>query len=330
MDDGVTPQVLVSAAAHAALLEATQGWPCEFVTLEAAGDDSGVQVHAAFISRDITGASTKTQLSPAVQSTYAVLRRSPQLRWVHTHSAGADRPIYGELRQRGVIISTSSGANAQVVAQTALAAVLAQARRLPQLWAAQRERRWAPLIDHQTPPDLSGQNALLVGWGPIARHLAPWLQMLGLNVTVLRHSAGVEAAPGLPTHPYTALSDCLPQADWLVLACPLSAATRGLVNAEALARARPNLVLVNVARGEVVDETALTAALRAGRIGAAWLDVFSTEPLPPESPMWRLPQVQVMPHSAGHAAGNAQRVQELFVQNLRAWLEGRPLVNSAA
>ncbi len=330
---GEPRRVLVSADVAATLSDVfvrprSAGPPLEIVTLDEARDDPSIEVQAAFISRDITGPSSKTQLSDAVLATYAVLRRSPALRWVHTHSAGADRPIYAELRARGVAVTTSAGANAAVVAQTALAAVLALARRLPQQWQAQRERRWAPLAAEASalPAELAGQTAVLVGWGPIARTLRPWLAMVGLHVVVVRREAEA-AGPGIETLRHDALAEALPRADWLILACPLNAQTRGLVDEAAFARLKPGARLVNVARGEVVDEAALIEALCTGRLGGAWLDVFETEPLPAESPLWTHPQVVVTPHSAGHGAGNATRVAAIFVENLDRWQRGQPLLN---
>lgn len=154
----------------------------------------------AFVSRDVTGLSTKHVLTEELLAFYAVLRRSEALQWVHIHSAGADRPIYPELRARGVSVCTSSGANAEVVAQTALAGLLALARRFPQLMAAQQARTWAPLVgEAQAPRDLAGQTAVLVGWGPIGQGLGAFLRLLGLKLVVVRQNlpraateAGVE------------------------------------------------------------------------------------------------------------------------------------------
>ena len=160
-------RVLVSRHArerHGALLDAAVAGagtvrPVQWVLLDDQPAHAPKTVDAVFISRDITGLSTKHVSEAALAACYAVMRASPQLAWVHTHSAGADRPIYPELRARGVQVSTSAGANAQVVAASALAGLLALARRFPQLLAAQARREWAPLIGAgPLPPDLHGQT----------------------------------------------------------------------------------------------------------------------------------------------------------------------------
>lgn len=324
------PRLLLSGRTREALktdiARAAQGRALDIVTLEDVAEDDAVTVDAAFISRDITGLSLKHVVLQELAACYRVLRRSPQLAWVHTHSAGADRPIYAELMDRGVAVSTSSGANAEVVAQTALGALLALSRRFPQLMAAQARREWAPLMAGALPPDLAGQTVVLVGWGPIAQRLQPLLALLGLRVIVVRRSEA-PAGPGIETVRFSALKTVLPRADWLLLACPLTAETRGLVDAEAMAALPRGAHLINVARGEVVMEAALIEALRSGHLGGAFLDVFETEPLPPASPLWSLPGVMVTPHSAGPAAGNAARTAAIFIDNLGRWLRGEPLHN---
>ena len=318
------PKLLLSRAARESLAGRLTA-EVSVVLLEEAASQT---VDAAFISRDVTGLSTKHEIAPGLQQCHDVLRRSPQLQWVHTHSAGADRPIYGELQSRGVAVTTSSGANAEVVAQTALAGVLMLARHLPQLQRAQAEKRWAPLVAGPMPRDLRGQTAVLVGWGPIARTLQPLLSLLGLRVIVVRRGEA-EAAPGVPTVPFTRLHEVLPQADWLLLACPLNARTRGLIDATALRLLPPGARLVNVARGEVVVQAELITALQTGVLAGAFLDVFEHEPLPADSPLWALPNVVLTPHSAGHSDGNAARVADIFIDNLQRWLRGAPLLNKA-
>ena len=329
MNLGRPARVLVSGAARDglgdAILTTAAGRALEWVVLEDAFADPAQTVDAAFISRDITGLSTKHTVLQPLAACHAVLRRSSQLAWVHTHSAGADRPIYAELQARGVVVTTSSGANAAVVAQSALAGLLALSRQFPALMAAQRERRWAPLVAGAQPPDLAGQTAVLVGWGPIARTLQPLLSLLGLRVIVVRQSAA-PAAAGVPAVPFTALHSVLPGADWLVLCCPLNEQTRGLVDGQALQLLPRGAHVVNVARGEVLVEAALIEALQSGHVGGAYLDVFEHEPLGADSPLWALPNVILTPHSAGNAA----RVAMIFASNLQRWLHGQPLAHEVA
>ena len=327
------PCLLLSALARQALepsiRAALGGQAAELLSLEEVASNAPCSAQVAFVSRDITGLSTKHRVLPAAAHCYEVLRQASDLLWVHTHSAGVDRPIYGELMARGVSVTTSSGANAAVVAQTALAGLLALSRRFPQFMRAQHQRRWAPLMAGPLPPDLAGQTVLLVGWGPIAQQLQPLLAALGLQVVVVRRQA-VPAGRGIETVVITDLHRVLPRAQWLVLACPLTAETHGLISAAQLALLPAGAQLVNVARGEVVVEADLIGALQAGHLGGAFLDVFETEPLPSDSPLWSLPGVMITPHSAGPSAGNEARTAALFVDNLRRWCSGQPLLNLAA
>jgi phosphoglycerate dehydrogenase-like enzyme len=281
------------------------------------------------MTRDVTGASTKHQVLPSTQHFHDLLRQAPTLRWVHIHSAGADRPVFPQLMARGVAVTTSSGANAAVVAQTAVAGLLALARGFPRLMAAQRERRWAPSIGEALPRDLTGQTAVIVGWGPVGRHIAKLLQAAGLQCIAVRRDA-VPAAEGFETVGYEELPAVLPRADWLLLACPLTARTRGLIGAAALSLLPRGAQLVNVARGEVVVEEELVAALRTGTLAGAFLDVFEHEPLAPQSPLWALENVIATPHSAGHSDGNEPRVDAMFIANLARWAQGEPLASLAA
>ncbi|CAB3839718.1 Glyoxylate/hydroxypyruvate reductase B [Achromobacter mucicolens] len=320
-----TPQplrILMSASTRDrigdAISQALDGRPFEAVIAAQTHGNEPADVDVAFISRDVTGLSTKHRVLEPLEAFYVTLRRSPKLAWVHVHSAGADRPIFGELKARGVRVTTSSGANAQVVAQTALAAILSLAREFPRLFDAQRARKWTPLIGGLLPRDLAGQTAVIVGWGPIGQTLAGYLRMLGLNVIAVR-SAATPPADGVETYAFEDLARIAGRADWLVLACPLSDRTRGLVNARVLAAMAPHARLVNVARGEIVAEADLIEALRAKTLAGAYLDVFEHEPLDAESPLWTLPNAFVTPHSAGHSDGNEARVDRIFLDYLRQW-----------
>lgn len=304
--------------------------PFELIDFETAVAMQRTDGDVAFISREVTGTSTKHQIHLALQQLYDLLRQSPCLQWVHIHSAGADRQIYLDLRARGVLIATSSGANAQVVATTALAGLLAMARRFPWLWAEQQARQWTPLLGERMPRDLPGQTATIVGWGPIGQTLGSCLQALGLKVVAVRQHAPAQlqnSAAEVEMVAYENLYQVLPRTDWLILACPLTDTTRQLVNATVLTALPHGAHLINVARGEVVDQQALVSALQSGHLGGAFLDVFEHEPLPPDSPLWAMPQVMVTPHAAGHSDGNEERVSQMFLNNLRRFVAGQPLLN---
>lgn len=292
-------------------------------------EQADMNADVAFISRDVTGLSTKHEVQPPTQRFYDAMLASKNLRWVHTHSAGADRPIFGLLRERGVAVTTSSGANASVVAQSALAGILALARHFPLLAAAQREHRWAPLIGSGLPRDLEGQTATIVGWGPIGQTIGRFLLALGMKLIVVRQSAQA-ATPGARTVGFDDFKTVLPQTDWLVLACPLTPATRSLVDAQALTLLPATAHIVNVARGEVTEEEALCTALGEGRLAGAYLDVFAHEPLPAASPLWEMQNVIVTPHSAGFSDGNEARVVKMFLGNLARWTRKEPLLHVSA
>jgi len=300
--------------------------PFECVSFEHAIASGQRDFDCAFVSRDVTGLSTKHELGPSLKARYEVLEESTTLRWVHIHSAGADREVYVRLLAKGVQVATSSGANAEVVAQTALAGLLALSRQFPQLVHAMHERKWAPLLGSRLPPDLLGQTAMLVGWGPIAQRVAQFLSMLGLRLKVVRQQAQTDSLaksfsgssqPEMLT--FETIDSALPSTDWVILMCPLTEKTRGLIDARRLRLLPPGAGLVNVSRGEVVVESDLIEALQNGNLGSAFLDVFEHEPLAQTSPLWRLPNVIVTPHSAGFSAGNEARVSQMFLDNLDSW-----------
>lgn len=288
----------------------------KLVQFEQADESQLRQIDIALVSRDITGTSTKHVLDDFTARYYDAMRNAPRLKWVHIHSAGLDRPIFIELRERGVQVSPSSGVNARSVAHTVAAGVLALNRRFPQIMRQQARHTWRTLATSTQPADLDGQTAVIVGWGPIGRLIGEFLTSLGLRIIVARHS-GEPVPQAMATVAYRDLDSVLPRADWLILACPLTDATKRLIGPDALAALPADANLVNVSRGEVVAEQALIDALRSGQLAGAFLDVFEQEPLPPDSPLWDMENVIVSPHSAGHAAGNYQRVIDLFLEKLK-------------
>ena len=251
--------------------------------------------------------------------------RAPNLRWMHLPNAGVDHPVFGQFLERGVRLTNSSGAAAEPIAQTAVGGLLALARGFPRWHASQQRHEWAP--HRSTPRDLRGQRMLVVGLGAIGNEIARLAQALGLHVVGVRRSPRTVRDHIDEMHPPSGLHDLLPRTDWLVLACPLTDDTRRLIDADALARLPVTACVINVGRGQVIDESALVTALQSGHLGGAYLDVFETEPLPADSPLWDLPNVIISPHNSVAATGNSARVSEIFLRNLEHWARGEPLEN---
>lgn len=292
----------------------------------------GAEFDVALISRDVTALSTKRVTMPSTQEFYDLLLGSKDLRWVQIHSAGADRQIYLDLMNRGVTISGSSGVNAQVVMQTAIAGILMLARHFPKMLEAQRQKRWDSLINYPLPVDLVGQTAVIVGRGPIGNSIAKILTAMGVRCIQIRFSEELGGLSGqdVESRHISELNSVLGQANWLVLACPLTALTRQLIDVNAISLLPPSACIVNIARGEIVSEDALIEALRSKKLAGAYLDVFASEPLDASSPLWDLDNVIITPHSAGHSLGNESRVVELFLENLTRLNRGEELKNIIA
>jgi phosphoglycerate dehydrogenase-like enzyme len=277
------------------------------------------RVDAAFFSGDIYPDFSRQFFSAA--------RKAPGLRWLHAYNVGVDHPIYDEMLARGVRLTNSAGSTAEPVAQTAIAGMLMLARNFPRWLADQREHRWDPMRGADVPRDLRGQTALVLGLGHIGAEFARLARALGLKVIGIRRSI-TQSHPAVDEiHPPARLKELLPRCDWLVIACPLTPETRGLVGADLLARLPHGARVINVARGEIVDQHALIAALQSGHVAGAYLDVVEPEPLPADSPLWDLPNVIVTPHNSSVASGNDRRVFELFRDNLVRWSRGENLIN---
>ena len=259
---------------------------------------------------------------------FSAVRKAPKLKWLHAFNVGVDHPIYAELLARGVRVTTSAGTTAEPIAQTAVMGLLALARGFPRWLVAQRSRQWNP-ERKLLPPDLENQTAVIVGLGKIGTEIARLTRALGLTVVGVRRSPR-RADDLVEVAPPAALPVLLPRCDWLILACPLTPETRGMIDAAAIAALPKGARVINVARGEIVDEAALLDALKSGRVAGAYLDVFQAEPLAPESPLWDLPNVLVTPHNAGAARGTEVRVLEMFLDNLGRWQRGAPLINEVA
>jgi phosphoglycerate dehydrogenase-like enzyme len=246
-----------------------------------------------------------------------------RLRWIQSSAAGLDHCLVPPVIESGILVTSASGVLADQVAEHALALTLACTRRVPLFLAQQARRefvRWPTR-------DLTGATVGIVGLGGNGRRLvevlAPFrVRILATDWFPERRPAGVEFLG-----PPEALPTLLDQADVLFLCPPLTAHTRGMIDAAALARMKPGAILVNVARGPVVDEHALAAALASGRLDSAALDVTPDEPPAPDSPLWSAPRLVITPHVGGQSAHRIDAMTDFFCDNLRRYLAGRPLVN---
>lgn len=281
-------------------------------------DGEAARAEIAFFSQDVYPTHSR--------QFFSTTRKAPGLKWMHVFNAGVDHPIYATVLERGARLTTSSGSTAEPIAQTAITGLLMLARPVAHWLEARRERRWDP-VRTDYPRDLPGQVALILGFGQIGREIARLARALDMRVIGVRRSARRPDDPVDELHGPDALDALLPRADFLVLTCPLTPETRGLVNAARLARLPRGARVINVGRGEVAVESDLIAALRSGHVAGAYLDVFEQEPLPAESLLWSLPNVFVTPHNSAAASGNEGRVIAIFLDNLRRYARGEPLVN---
>ena len=278
-------------------------------------------IEATFYSRDIWDGTTKTRLSDAAMVYWPIVDAATNLKWLQVVSAGADQKPYQPSIARGIRVATSSGANAEPVGLTAVTGLLMLARNFPHWIRAQHRGEWSPQLGAGAPLDLPGQTALIVGMGHIGKVIARALQGMGVRVIGVRRNAA-PAENFDEVRPVSALDELLPGCDWLILACPLTAETRGLIDERRLRLLPRHAGLVNMSRGQVIDEAALITMLAGGHLRGAYLDVFSREPLPPESPLWTLPNVIITPHNSSTATGNYRRGVEIFLRNLEAYLRG--------
>ena len=260
---------------------------------------------------------------------FAAAAAAPDLKWVHVFNAGVDNPVFSALMERGVRLTTSSGSTAKPIAQTAIGGMLMLARGFPAWGESQRRHAWEP-VRAGFPPDLDTQTLVVLGVGAIGNEIARLARAIGLQVIGVRRSPRRDSDHVDELAPPAALTQVLPRADWLALACPLTSETRGIIGATELALLPAGAKIINIARGEVIDEPALIEALRSGHLGGAYLDVASTEPLPAGSPLWDLPNVIISPHNSAAADGNERRTVEYFLANLVAWARDEPLVNEVA
>jgi phosphoglycerate dehydrogenase-like enzyme len=252
-----------------------------------------------------------------------LLDATPRLRWYHTVSAGVENMPLPELAKRGIVLTNNSGSYDIQIAEHMMAFVFAASRQLHRYRDSQRAREWK----NQTHQELRDATIVVFGMGSIGGEVARLASAVGMRVIGVRRRAA-SPVPGVSrVVAADDLADVVAEADYLAIAAPLTPATQGAVSAEVIARMKPTAWIVNIARGAIVDESAMIEALGQKRIGGAALDVFATEPLPPDNPLWGFENVIITPHHSGSSPRAGERTLALFAENLRRYKAGEPLLN---
>ena len=258
---------------------------------------------------------------------FAAARR---LRWFHSASAGVEESLFPALIDSAVTMTNSTGLHGVCIPEHIMGQMLVLARNFHEAVRLQSRAEWNrfAIIVHQGGlRELHGSKLAILGAGPIGANLARMAVAMGMTVRVMRRDASKPVAHAEAVVAPADLHALLAWADFVVLAVPLTAETRGLIGAAELRAMRASTYLINVARGEVVDEAALVECLRAGGIAGAALDVFDQEPLPSDHPLWALPNALLTPHISGYTATYFDRMLALFEDNLGRFLAGQPLRN---
>jgi phosphoglycerate dehydrogenase-like enzyme len=257
-------------------------------------------------------------------------KSAQNLRWIHAPTAAVHQLLFPELVKSDVALTNAHEVHGPVVAEHVIALIFALAKKIPQAARLQQKRIWgqdAMWNDGPHPREIAGATLGLIGLGSIGRPVARMAAALGMRVIAVREHPEKEKPDGVAAvYAPPQLDELLSQSHYVVVAAPLTEATRSLINADRLGAMRPDAYLINVGRGPQVDENALADALRSHRIAGAALDVFEQEPLPAESPLWSLESLLITPHTAGLTEKLWQRHYALFAENLRRYLAREPLL----
>ncbi|HVZ17211.1 MAG TPA: D-2-hydroxyacid dehydrogenase [Terriglobales bacterium] len=266
------------------------------------------------------------------------LKPAAKLRWIHSTAAAIHQLMIPEIINSDILVTNARSVHGPVVAEHVLALIFALAKRLPSAMRMQQQHVWGQeAMTHQQPPirELRDSTLGLIGTGSIGGHVAAIASAIGMRVFAIRANPqkGIDWLPLNDSmrsqhrvYGPKDLNRVLADADFVVLSAPVTSATTKLIDAHMLAVMKSDAYLINIARGALVDEQALTKALQEKKIGGAALDVFEEEPLPKDSPLWGLDNVLITPHSAGIAYKLWERQYALFLQNLRRFQHGKPLV----
>jgi phosphoglycerate dehydrogenase-like enzyme len=258
------------------------------------------------------------------------LQAAKKLRWIHSPSAAIHQFLFPEFVASDVILTNARDVHGPVVAEHVIALIFALAKRIPQAVRFQQQHVWGQEIAWragQRPREIAGATLGLVGLGSIGRTVAKHAAALGMNVIAVReHPESQKPDSVHEVLPSSRLDELLARSDYVVLAAPVTRATQGMIGHPQLAKMKPDACLINVGRGALIDEPALVEALRDHKIGGAALDVFEKEPLPSDSPLWDFENLLITPHTGGMTEKLWERHYELFSENLRRYLKGKPLL----
>jgi len=254
------------------------------------------------------------------------LQAATRLKWIYSITAAVDQYMFPQLMASDVMISNAAPVHGRVAAEHAIALILALAKRVPTAVRFQLKRKWAMnAIWQEGPKEIAGSKLLVVGLGAIGSELAELAAALKMRVTGMRRNPEPDPQGRFEVIGYQQLDEAIPKADFVVLALPLTPQTRQIIDIRRLGLFRPDASLINVSRGQLIDEAALIKALRDGRLRGAALDVFQEEPLPRRSKLWKLPQVLITPHTAFLSHKTWERHYDVFAGNLKRYLAGEPL-----
>lgn len=254
---------------------------------------------------------------------HRVLDAAPSLRWHHAPNAGVNHILTPKYLERDLILTNGAGVHGIPIAEFVITYLLAYSKRLPSLYKLQNEHDWQRGLPIQ---ELFEKTLLIIGAGGIGQEIAVRAKAFGMRI----FGSSRHPKP-LPNFDKVVgandWKELLPEAEFVVIATPLTPETKGMIDVETLRLFRPDSYLINIARGAIVDESALTQALQAGWISGAALDTVFTEPLPAESPLWTLPNVFITPHCSGNSPRVKERTLALFFDNFNHYYQGKPLRN---
>ncbi len=320
-------QVLMSAAAYGrvAVSLTALGGDLDVIVLEADGGfrRGAEPIDAAEVDPEVFWVSLDLFRTGQLPGFFQGILKGTRARWAQSFLAGLDNPAFAAMTAKGVRL-TKSSAQAPPIAEYVLSHAFSLLHPIADQRAAQDARAWRYIPFRE----VASTQWLLVGFGSIGSEIARRLRPFGPRITVARRDLSPEPLADAVIA-MSGLGEVLPRADVVVLACSLNAETRGLAGPDFFAAMKPGALLINIARGALVDESALRAGLDRNQPGHAVLDVFDTEPAPAESWLWDHPQVRVTAHCSNAGDGVVARGDALFLENLRRYLAGEPLLNEA-